>query len=353
MSKAKKAALFLFLVVGVIVLWGALTGWTFSGRLPREGAKCTPGDDEKVENATEYVYDADKKCTVIQSCETDWKPNSSNTACISTLSGDTCTGSVENGIYKYDTSGECVFDSCVTGFEKSGTECISTLSGDTCTGANENGIYKYDNNGECVLDSCEEGFEKSGASCVKIETCFPTTTEYDPMQVGMCLGDDNKSLVPCPYKDADKETDAYKMNIQDITFKGGCGATDVAYPDIDGICHTPENIERKCNETPGCIGYMRFGNGCSRLMLNTDVPIHRYTVPDEGKDRPGYDIGHRSGVTLDQCKVHCDYDDECVGFAYRPEEKKCWWKNKDALGVTPMNNGYTFYKKGSRISTGS
>jgi hypothetical protein len=125
---SKEAALFLLVVVGVIVLWGALTGWTFSGRLPQEGAKCTPDEGSKDENSDEYIYNADKECLIVNTCKEGWKPNSSNTACISTLSGDTCTGAVENGIYKYDTSGECVFDSCVTGFEKSGTECISTLS---------------------------------------------------------------------------------------------------------------------------------------------------------------------------------------------------------------------------------
>jgi len=174
MSKEKKAALFLFLVVGVIVLWGALTGWTFSGRLPQEGAKCTPDEGSKDENSEEYIYNADKECLIVNTCKEGWKPNSSNTACISTLSGDTCTGANENGIYKYDTSGECVLDSCVTGFEKSGTECISTLSGDTCTGAVENGIYKYDTSGECVFDSCVTGFEKSGTECISTlsgDTC--------------------------------------------------------------------------------------------------------------------------------------------------------------------------------------
>jgi hypothetical protein len=174
MSKEKKAALFLFLVVGVIVLWGALTGWTFSGRLPQEGAKCTPDEGSKDENSDEYIYNADKECLIVNTCKEGWKPNSSNTACISTLSGDTCTGANENGIYKYDTSGECVLDSCVTGFEKSGTECISTLSGDTCTGAVENGIYKYDTSGECVFDSCVTGFEKSGTECISTlsgDTC--------------------------------------------------------------------------------------------------------------------------------------------------------------------------------------
>jgi len=127
---SKEAALFLLVVVGVIVLWGALTGWTFSGRLPREGAKCTPDEGSKDENSEDYIYNADKECLIVNTCKEGWKPNSSNTACISTLSGDTCTGAIENGIYKYDTSGECVFDSCVTGFEKSGTECISTLSGE-------------------------------------------------------------------------------------------------------------------------------------------------------------------------------------------------------------------------------
>jgi hypothetical protein len=98
----------LLVVVGGIVLWGFLTDWTFSGLIPREGARCTPGEDEKDENAEEYIYDADKKCLIVNKCKEGWEPDSSNSACISTLSGEECDGADENGTYKYDTNGECV-----------------------------------------------------------------------------------------------------------------------------------------------------------------------------------------------------------------------------------------------------
>ena len=121
-----KQAISLLVVVGGIVLWGFLTDWTFSGLLPREGARCTPGKDEKVENAEEYIYDADKKCLVVNKCKEGWEPNYSNTACISELSGDTCTASNpdQKGVYRYDTSGVCVLDSCVAGYMPSGNECV-------------------------------------------------------------------------------------------------------------------------------------------------------------------------------------------------------------------------------------
>ena len=101
----------IMLLVGGIALWGFLTDWTFSGLLPREGARCTPDEDSKDENAKEYVYDEDKECLVVNKCKEGWEPNYSNTACVSELSGDTCTGANDKGVYKYNTSGVCVLDS--------------------------------------------------------------------------------------------------------------------------------------------------------------------------------------------------------------------------------------------------
>lgn len=225
------AALIILLIVGGVVVWGALTDWTFSGLLPREGAKCTPRDDEKDENAKQYVYDEDNKCTVIQSCKTGWEPNSSNTACISTSTGDPCTVSDPDpkGVYKRDTSNVCVLDSCITGYQKSDT------------------------------------------GCVLIETCDPATTEYDETQDGKCLGEDNE-IVDC------QETDLFK----DITFKSGCGTNNIVHNNIelrDTDCDDEHSgsVKVLCNATPGCIGYRTLEDGCSRLIVNTPPVCERHS----------------------------------------------------------------------------
>jgi len=129
----------IMLLVGGMVLWGFLTDWTFSGLLPREGARCTPDEDSKDENAEEYIYDADKKCLVVNKCKEGWEPNDSNTACISESTGDTCTVSNpdQKGVYKYDTSGVCVLDSCVAGHMPSGNECVRLTISDKQTDHNE------------------------------------------------------------------------------------------------------------------------------------------------------------------------------------------------------------------------
>ena len=273
MSKAAPLII-IMLLVGGIVLWGALTDWTFSGLLPREGARCTPGEDEKVENAKEYVYDGDEECTVIQSCETNWKPNSSNTACISTLSGNPCTGAVEKGVYKYNTNGVCVLDSCVTGWQKSGTGCISTLTGDPCDGSDQNAVYKYDDSGVCVFDSCVPGYEESDGVCVSM--CDPTTTEYDPIQDGMCLNAENE-IVDCT------DDDFYKK----IIFKSGCGARDVVTQRVDGACITPDDFKTICNSTPGCIGFRQNPAGCQDMLLNA-IPACEHSSEQMYAHRPDH-----------------------------------------------------------------
>ena len=348
MSKAAPVIIIMLLLVGGIVLWGALTDWTFSGLLPREGAKCTPGDDEKAENAKQYVYDEDNECTVIQSCETNWKPNDSNTACISASTGEICTVSnpVPEGVYTYNTRGVCTMGSCITGYQKSGTGCISTLTGDPCDGSDQNAVYKYDTDGECVFDSCKQGYEDSDTGCVEIETCDPTTTEYDETQDGMCLNAENE-IVNCP----DEGLSVFK----DITFKSGCGTKNIVHPDIDlGLvgCNSPENIQAFCNATPGCIGYRTFGNDCSRLILNTPPVCERYSmqtyVDQNGKDLDEsgnliggldtyylnascfndpdatyetYDnyIGGPCPGEVDAHQAACSDNSECVGFKFNTD----------------------------------
>lgn len=345
MSKAAPVMIVMLLLVGGIVLWGALTDWTFSGLLPREGARCTPGDDEKVENAKQYVYDEDNECTVIQSCETNWKPNDSNTACISSSTGEPCEVSnpVSKGVYTYNTRGVCTMGSCITGYQKSGTGCISTLTGEPCDGPDENALYKHDTDGECVFDSCIEGYEDSDTGCVEIETCDPTTTDYDETQDGKCLNSENE-IVDC----LDEGLSVFK----DITFKSGCGTKNIVNLDVGAGCNSPENIQAFCNATPGCIGYRTFGNGCARLILNTEPVCERYSMQtyvdytnreldESGKLVDGLDtyyvnslcyndpdatyetydnyIGGPCPGEVNEHKTACSENSECVGFKFNTD----------------------------------
>ena len=125
------------LLIGGIVAWGFMTDWTFSGLLPREGAKCTPEKDEKDENATEYVYDEDEECTVVNKCKTDWEPNTSNTACEYSKSATECTPTgtaITNGKYTFDDAGACELTGCKNDFKLVSGECDDCIDGYTKDG---------------------------------------------------------------------------------------------------------------------------------------------------------------------------------------------------------------------------
>jgi len=128
------------LVLGVALAWGFLTDWTFSGLLPREGARCTPGDDEKVENAEQHVYDEDNKCTVVQSCKTGWKPDESKTACISSITGMLCDfkgTKITKGVYRYSPQNVCELSGCTDGYVVDGGECVPPCSNKTLDNAGD------------------------------------------------------------------------------------------------------------------------------------------------------------------------------------------------------------------------
>tara|TARA_B110000285_G_C15033315_1_gene567888 strand:- start:281 stop:994 length:714 start_codon:yes stop_codon:yes gene_type:complete len=123
MSDTAPLILVLLLVSGIIT-WGIVTDWTFSGLVPREGAKCTPDEGDKDENAKLYVYDEDEECTFIKRCKKDWEPNSSNTACEFIKSGEVCTANtlyIANAAsYKFNPSGVCnLAKTCKTGWNPS------------------------------------------------------------------------------------------------------------------------------------------------------------------------------------------------------------------------------------------
>jgi hypothetical protein len=251
MSDSKMIPLIILMVVaGGIVTWGFLTDWTFSGLLPRKGAKCTPEEDEKDENAKQYVYDEDDECTVIKSCKTGWKPDGvSNTACISSSSGDTCTGA--------------------------------------------NGTYEYNDSGVCTLIDCDTGYTKSGTTCVE-NTCSPEETNYSSPQTG--TGDYAGS----------KLTFKTNCGISDVVG----GGVDLG---VGGGCQPTETIESHCNRIDECIGYLTLDDGgCSVLLLNAAPVCKHYgdqiyrefentTIDDQGEITPG-------GQTL-YLNPSCAYDE--------------------------------------------
>tara|TARA_R110002073_G_scaffold329440_1_gene511893 strand:+ start:183 stop:1217 length:1035 start_codon:yes stop_codon:yes gene_type:complete len=180
MSSATPVIIIFVILIGGIVAWGALTEWTFSGLLPKEGAKCSPDEDDKDENATKYVYDEDEECTVIETCKTGWGPNTANTECLFSSVKAACTANtvyianVEG--YGFDSQGACsLAKSCKTGWKPS-TSAKSCETGATCTAntvyiANAT-TFKTDSEGVCNLaKSCKAGWSSStdDTSCIADE----------------------------------------------------------------------------------------------------------------------------------------------------------------------------------------
>lgn len=138
------AVVILLVVIGGVLTWGALTDWTFSGILPRAGAKCKP--ETPATNAKKYVYsNADPPtCTVIATCNTDWVPAKSNTVCEYSKSASTCTpeGTPDpEGVYTFDTNKKCNLTGCNNNFK-----FISASAG---------------------CKSCKDGYTKDGTVCRK------------------------------------------------------------------------------------------------------------------------------------------------------------------------------------------
>jgi hypothetical protein len=245
MSDSKMIPLIILLIVaGGIVTWGFLTEWTFSGLIPIEGAKCSVDDDDKAANAKKYVYDEDGECTVIESCKTGWEPNSSNTACISSSSGDTCTGTDDKGVYKYNTSGVCTLDRCVTGYEKSGTSCTE----------------------------------------IEEELCDSTATTYTATQTG--TGDYTGST---------------------LTFKTNCGTSDIVGDHLNlgmGGCQEAETIRGHCDRIDGCIGYKTYvSSNCSAIFLNAAPVCKNYGTNQIYIDHPNKTIDDSTGELVDGISV--------------------------------------------------
>ena len=168
----------------------------------------------------------------------------------------------------------------------------ASSAGDTCIGDDANGVYKYNTSGVCTLDSCVTGYKKSGISCTKItqSACDPTTTKYDSVQEDKCLNEDNE-IVDCTTKGP--------AEFKDITFKSSCGTTDIVNKEFDlGIygCNTPDAIQGHCSNIAGCIGYRTFGNDCKRLLLNA-APSCAYSSDQIYIEQKGKDIGDQGEIT--------------------------------------------------------
>lgn len=187
------------LVLGVALAWGFLTDWTFSGLLPREGARCTPGDDKKDVNAEQHVYDENKECTVVHSCKPGWKPDASKTACISSISGMLCDfkgTKIANGVYRYSPQNVCELSGCTDGLVVDNGKCVALCEGKdltnvgdvdtafTCgllvggTYPNKTVCWKVD--GESVVEKTNLDFTSVGDA----QTCVPAETVYIRNQQG-------------------------------------------------------------------------------------------------------------------------------------------------------------------------
>jgi hypothetical protein len=144
MSNAAPIMIIFVLLIGGIVAWGAMTDWTFSGLLPRAGAKCKP--ETPATNANQYVYNNANPpaCTVIATCNTDWAPAKSNTVCEYSKSDSTCTpeGTPDpEGVYTFNKSKKCNLTGCKNNFK-----FISASAG---------------------CKSCKDGYTKDGTVCRK------------------------------------------------------------------------------------------------------------------------------------------------------------------------------------------
>jgi hypothetical protein len=283
MSDSKMIPLIILMVVaGGIFIWGFSTDWTFSGLLPREGAKCTP--DEKAANSKQYVYDEDNECTFIQTCETGWKPNNSNTACVYSSDGKECTGTDDNGNYEYNSSGVCTLISCDTGYTISGTTCVENI-------------------------------------------CKSTATAYSAAQTG--TGDYTGSTL------------TFKTNCgtSDIVV----GGFDLG---VGGGCQPSETIEGHCNRIDGCIGYRTTPTGvgdgtCSALLLNAAPVCKHYEDGQLYIDLPDKDI--TDGVMIDKSTDNTVLENLYLNPACKHDEDNLYdaWTlpdNTDYVGGGPSHN---------------
>jgi len=177
MSKAAPLII-IFVILGGIVAWGAMTDWTFSGLLPRKGAKCTPEEGDEDENAAEYIYDEDEECTVVNKCKTEWEPNTSNTACEYSKAATECTPTgtpTPNGKYTFDEDKLCKLTSCENDFKL--------------------------NSANTACDECIDGYTKEGTVCRKCEAddvTLPTSVglEFIEDVVGQTYKTENGNCIP-------------------------------------------------------------------------------------------------------------------------------------------------------------
>lgn len=204
MSKAAPIMIIFVLLIGGIVAWGAMTDWTFSGLLPREGAKCTPEKDTKDANSTEYVYDEDEECVIVNKCKTGWEPDTSNASCIYSSDGTECTPTgtaITNGKYTFDDAGACNLtgckndfklvsgkcDDCIDGYTKDGTVCRKCEAEDVTlpTGVTLNLIENVDG----------QTYKTEGGKCIPNRQVFEGNNGTTSCEV-FCSGNDTPEGAP-------------------------------------------------------------------------------------------------------------------------------------------------------------
>jgi hypothetical protein len=120
---------------------------------------------------------------------------------------------------------------------------------------------------------------------------------------------------------------------------------------VGGGCNSDINVHKAaCSANPYCVGFQFHTDGnrtnnCSHFLRKKTT--HTYTADLAGSDRPGHDLpsGASEGGSLEDCKNLCSEKDECVGFSYRADPKRCALKGDGVKGSELAETGYTFYSK--------
>ena len=220
------------------------------------------------------------------------------------------------------------------------------------------GTYEIDDKGKCVLKSCDTGWRVDGKKCTKIlesiggdEVPAPADpapadpAPAGPAPAGPAPVDPNYKLYPFKTRD-----------YGDLPLWDGR---------MMGEGKTLEECKTKCSSTPVCLGltYQPASKKCwlkgeSALSMqpSTDNNFYEkkgYSNPytkHEYRDREGGDLalwdGNTTGEnkTVEECKIKCHENSDCIGVSYQPYTKKCWLKNS-STGVMKFSSDNHFYAK--------
>ncbi|MGY4884114.1 MAG: DUF7107 domain-containing protein [Nanobdellota archaeon] len=196
-------------------------------------------------------------CTV-KSCNLGYKI-SGNSCVLTTCSGSsTQSCSIVNGEGiksrtcsngEWSSWGECIIQSCESGYQKSGSSCVlTTCSGystRSCSITNGEGLQsrtcsngEWSSWGTCTLNSCNSGYKISGNSCVIISTSTGCTSNEDCKSGRICKNGD------CVYPPSDNVSTGCTSN-EDCKSGRICKNGDCVYPTSTTISGCTSNSDCK------------------------------------------------------------------------------------------------------------